>query len=86
MCIPVLKCSNTPFQCYAILHLEVPGGNLSRVGNMASPLYDVLPGGAYFGNQQDFLALGDNLKNIYLVTPCHLPKHISIPLPLNIAV
>jgi hypothetical protein len=66
--------------------MEVPGENLSHEGNMASPLYDVLSGGAYFGNRQDFLAQGANLKNIYLATLCRLPKNISFPWPLNVAI
>ncbi len=62
---------------------KVPGRISCCVDNMASPLYNVLLVGAYLGNYQYFLAQGANLKNMYLVTPCHLPQNNLIFMALE---
>ena len=46
---------HTLSECLAlVLHVEVSGGNLSRVNNTALPQCDVHPGDVCSGNWQDF--------------------------------
>ena len=49
-----LRFQHTLSECLALLHVEVPRGNLSRVNNKVLPLYDVPLGDVCSDNLLNF--------------------------------